>query len=391
MKVSADTSLGIPPGGAIILGRLDGIPLDVGLGTAFEVGSWIMLVGMTKLEAPSVPILLCDWTGVGFGEGVTGMGMVAESMEGTLLEAAEMTGVADAVALPDVDAGASEAGMLAEELPGCVGVGETPLPTEPDGTALALGVIPEGSTDAEGVTLGVIPLRVSLGIGAEGLMLAEGVGTAPDPEPDGRTPEVMLDKMPETMLLAGGRETGAEADGKGVSEIRLDTMLGTTDEGKSETAEESKLETSETNEDTRGGSTPDGVGVGDGVVGAVGPAEPEGGRTPETSDTKEDRIDGRSSRPELADAASEVGIAPELARVMEGVGVAPVPNAVVIPTTIPPEDGWTDTTGSLLGETTPLVGETMLLGRTPVEPTCCGLGVGSGSLTSEDRRPPTKP
>jgi hypothetical protein len=56
MKLSAETSVGTPPGGAIILGKEDGIPLDVGLGTAFDVGSMMILVPTIMLVALSNPI-----------------------------------------------------------------------------------------------------------------------------------------------------------------------------------------------------------------------------------------------------------------------------------------------------------------------------------------------
>lgn len=79
-----------------------------------------------------------------------------------------------------------------------------------------------------------------------------------------------------------------------------------------------------------------------------------------------------------------------------GVGVAsPVPNAVVIPTTIP-EVGSGKTIGSSEAGAAPLVGRTTLLGTPPVEPTTgsgegsgVGVGVGSGARGAriEERRP----
>jgi hypothetical protein len=244
----------------------------------------------------------------------------------------------------------------------------------------------------------VVGMRVSLGIGRERLAVSEGVGTVPDPvgrrpeeavgstpdgmmleepvgstpdgmrleepvgntpdgrrleipvgsTPDGRRletpvgstpeemrPDEMSDAMLDARLLTGGR--GTDAVPVGSSETKLDTMLGRTDPG----TPDNRLETSETNEETKGGRTPDGAAdgaaVGEGEMGAVGPADPEG-RTPETSETSEDKTDGRLSSPEDA-TASDVGIAPELNTGLEALSTgAPVPRAVVIPTTIPPED-----------------------------------------------------
>jgi hypothetical protein len=39
MKLSCETSLGTPPGGAIILGKLEGMPLLVAVGEAMVEGS----------------------------------------------------------------------------------------------------------------------------------------------------------------------------------------------------------------------------------------------------------------------------------------------------------------------------------------------------------------
>ena len=263
---------------------------------------------------------------------------------------------------------------------------------------------------------------VSLGIGRVRLAVSEGVGTLPDPvgrrpeeavgstpdgmrleepvdntpdgrrlempvgrrleipvgsTPDGMRPDETSDAMLDARLLAGGR--GADAVPVGSSETKLDTMLGRTDPG----TPDNRLETSETKEETRGGRTPDGAAVGEGELGAVGPAVPEG-RTPETSETSEDKTDGRFKSPEDA-AASEVGIAPELNTGVEALDAgAPVPSAVVIPTTIPPEDAWTDEGSWLDGDAGAGVGcNRPLVGRRPVEPT-------TGSRTDESR-PPTSP
>lgn len=232
----------------------------------------------------------------------------------------------------------------------------------PDELWLAAGGVKPEETSV------LVSVGVSLGIGRVRLAVSEGVGTLPDPvgrrpeeavgstpdgmrleepvgktpdgrrlempvgsTPDGSRPDETSDAMLDARLLAGGR--GADAVPVGSSETKLDTMLGRTDPG----TPDNRLETSETNEETRGGRTPDGAAVGEGEIGAVGPAVPEG-RTPETSETSEDKTEGRLRSPEDA-TASEVGIAPELNTGLEALSTgAPVPRAVVIPTTIPPED-----------------------------------------------------
>jgi hypothetical protein len=60
MKLSGPYEETTPPGGAIILGRDEGIPLAVELGAALEVVSMMMLVPTTILVALSVPVGLCD-------------------------------------------------------------------------------------------------------------------------------------------------------------------------------------------------------------------------------------------------------------------------------------------------------------------------------------------
>jgi hypothetical protein len=330
-----------------------------------------------------------------------------------------------------VDAETSDAGTLDSSGEGVAeGTEETPLPTDPDdgttpeivslatggvladGVTIGIELSPDGVTDPDGVIPadgviepdGVIPAdgvtsegvgtRVSLGIG--GLMLAladsdaedtapEGVGTTSEvlgTTPDGvgtTTPVEKSDKMLEMTLLAGGR--GIDPVGVGTSESKLDTMLGTTDPGRSDAPDGRRLEMSESSEETIGGSTPDAVGSGDGVTGAVGPVVPEG-RTPDTSETREDSMEGKSSGPE-ADATSEVGIAPELNGGLVGVGDGtPVPSAVVMPTTMPLEDD--DATGrSLNSDAGPGVGSTTLLGTPPVEP-ISGLGVGCKGSSNDE-------
>jgi len=58
MKSSADIVFGTPPGGAIILGREDGIPLALAVADTAALGlaSWMMLEPTTMLVALSDPV-----------------------------------------------------------------------------------------------------------------------------------------------------------------------------------------------------------------------------------------------------------------------------------------------------------------------------------------------
>jgi hypothetical protein len=82
MKVFSGISVGTPPGGAIILGSSDGITLAVGLGVGFVDASITRLVPMMTAVALSVAVAVRDTTGVPLlvGMGMTGIGMVAESL-----------------------------------------------------------------------------------------------------------------------------------------------------------------------------------------------------------------------------------------------------------------------------------------------------------------------
>lgn len=336
------------------------MPLEVGLGVDAVDGSMIMLVPITREVALSVAVADCETTGAGLlvVVAMVGMEMVAESL---LLGIAEADGVTDGVGasltvvlievggvrlmlLKIADAldegGCSEAGTERDPLGEGVGAGDTEEPMEPVGPALPDGRIPELR---EGTTL-----RVSDGVGRtpeEGARDGNSpedtapVGTTPE---DGRMPEGSAsDGSREGRLLGGAIETGA---------------VGPTDGGTSETAEERKPGRSEMTEDTTGGRIPDGTADGAGV-GAVPPRRPLEGRMPGNSDTIEDRTGGRSSRPELAGPVSEVGIAPELNAGAVGVGTSPVPNAVVMPMTMPEAGSermgcGSDTAGALVGSTT---------------------------------------
>lgn len=68
---------GTPPGGAIILGKLDGMVLAVGLadGVGMEEASTMMLVPTTKVVALSVAVAVRDTIGATLlmEDGLTGM------------------------------------------------------------------------------------------------------------------------------------------------------------------------------------------------------------------------------------------------------------------------------------------------------------------------------
>jgi hypothetical protein len=133
---------------------------------------------------------------------------------------------------------------------------------------------------------------------------------------------------------------------------------------------------------TSGGRMPEAEGEGVIEAGAVGLATPElgmmpdGSRVPEgstplASETTEDRIEDRLGRPALPEEPSEVGIAPDADA--DGVAEDPVPNAVVIPTTIPLEEGvgWLRSDESSPPTRPALaddVGVTIVSGRPPVDP-----------------------
>jgi hypothetical protein len=172
----------------------------------------------------------------------------------------------------------------------------------------------------------------------------------------------------------------------------LDTALGTADTGRSETTDDSKLESSGISEETAGGRMPDALAEGT-EVGAVDARPLLVGKTPGSSDTIDERRLGTSRIPELVAAVSEVGIAPELrigdVGVADAVGTpdSPVPRAVVIPITMP-DVGRRGC--PLEAEATPLIGRTTLLGIPPVLPIFDAV-VGDAGPRSDDKRPPIRP
>jgi hypothetical protein len=82
MKVFWDIAGGTPPGGAIILGKLEGMVLAVGLadGVGIEEASTMMLVPTTREVALSVAVAVRDAIGDALlvGDGLTGMTMEAD-------------------------------------------------------------------------------------------------------------------------------------------------------------------------------------------------------------------------------------------------------------------------------------------------------------------------
>ena len=207
-------------------------------------------------------------------EGVVGMGIVAWSLLEAWLEimgvgASEIVALLDAIGagvgvlgIPEETTGDSEAGivMLPEETG--LGVGTAPVGTvpdegtTPDGVAMAEGVaagadgVATGEDGTTRVSLGTMVGMEDTGVGTapDGIgVTPEGVGTMPDGvgTAEGLTPEEISVKMLEAMLATGGITMGPLADGTGT---RLETMLGITETGRSETADESRLEMSTTKE-----------------------------------------------------------------------------------------------------------------------------------------------
>ena len=303
-----------------------------------------------------------------------------------------------------------DAGMLRDSLGEMVALDDTPVPTRvDDGTmpeetsvpdSVKVGRTPE-EADREALAEGVT-LSVSVGIGAERLTELDTV--AEGKTPDDRRPDEKSDAMLDAMLLRSEVGTGRGTDAVGKMEAveradsaldsRLDTILGRAEPvGRSETADDKRLESSEITDGTTDGTMPEADG--DAVIvadmGAVGSMDPELGIMPvgnklpvgKASETTEDRNEGRSS-PELADTPSEVGIAPDSEAWFVGVadaGADSVPSAVVIPMTIPLE-------GRPLEGRTP-VGITPLLGRTPES--TAEVGVGSAVPRREESKEPTNP
>lgn len=319
---------GTPPGGAIILGKLDGMVLAVGLadGVGMEEASTMMLVPTTKVVALSVAVAVRDAIGAKLltEDGLTGM---MSEAEGVLVGEGVGTGVSDAgtgvettgaedtepvpavgvgrslsVALVEVcgisvgaallaepvgspDDTSSDAGTLKDWLlTGGVIVGDADVPTAP----VPDGVIPEAGdvTLAGAEAVGVRPVEERTSevgtpdeTGVEAGTGTDPVGTVPE---EGNTPE-------------DGRISDAklEAETVGTTVGSLVGMPVPTDEASEEMIVGRRL-----------GSE---VGTG---VGAVEARPVPEGRIPDTSG-RMDELTNWSGCTELVAAASEVGMGPE--------------------------------------------------------------------------------
>lgn len=209
-------------------------------------------------------------------DGIVGIGIEADST------ALEVTGGVETVAFPEagglteagnpdetLEGGTSEAGTLTGWLTEAGGVGEPEVPIVPeDGRMPTLGV---------GVALGVAGGRTLM------LAVSEGVGTTPD---DGGTDGAWLE-----------RGTGADPLGKvSPPEMMLDRIVGRADGG-----------TSEIKDERIGGMMPDAE-----ALGCVSPRSMLDGKTPGSSETRDDKREGSPSTSVLTGVPSEVGIASEL-------------------------------------------------------------------------------
>jgi hypothetical protein len=306
-----------------------------------------------------------------------------------------------------------EDGMLRDSLAEMVALDDAPVPigieaddeTTPEEAAVPLDKVKVGKMPEEAdkeALAEMVALSVPVGRGAERLTEPETV--AEGKMPDDRRPDENSDATLDAMLLSSEVGTGrgidavgwleaviAEESADSALDTKLDTTLGRADPvGRSETADDRRLESSEITDGTREGRIPDTDG--DGVIVAdplaVGLTDPElgiipvgnsvsDGSTPVTSETTEERIEGRLTSPELAETPSDVGIAPDGEAWLVGVADAEsVPSAVVRPIVIPPDDA-------------PPVGSTMLLGRIPVP--MVGVAVASTLPKIDDNKEPTRP
>jgi hypothetical protein len=241
MKLFCGISGGTPPGGAIILGRFEGMVLTVGLGVGIVEASTMMLVPTMREVALSVAVGVREKTGgallvvvgragmimeaeslfvdVGVGVSEVGNGVDTGADDGAtepvlnnevgaslsvVLPALEGLKVAEALvreAVEVADEGSSEAGTLRDWLPEEVGIGDADVPTEPvpEGVMPELAE-PEGKTLPESVGEGVM-LAVAEGVGTT---LEEGASEAGTPDED-TTSEVVVDTAPDGKSPEEGR------------------------------------------------------------------------------------------------------------------------------------------------------------------------------------------
>lgn len=363
MKLSSGTVGGTPSGGAIIFGSDDGMELNVALGEGMVLGSLMMLVPTMKLVLLSVAVATRDTTGVGVPDGIVGIAMVGVSL-GRDVTASVMVAFVGVCALTVMlpggadtvtEDGPSDAGTLSGGAVETVATGGAEVPTTPvDGsTPLTVGVATGGVTvrGADGDCVGSPEGTNSEdGISPEEIRASE----------EGRTGGTELIGMGAELMGIGAElmgmgaelmRIGADAVGKRVSTPgrTLDRAVGNGVGPTSETTEDRMLGRSGTSVERIGGRIPDKEGVGV-TTGAVGPRSVPEGKMPFTSETTEDKIGGRLSRPELAGNSSEVGIGAEVTIGAVGVGRrSPVPSAVVSPTTIP--ELMSERRGSAVGDT----------------------------------------
>jgi hypothetical protein len=373
---------------SVVIGRMEWI------GVAVDVGDGVIGVGLAELIVDEVTMGVAD----AVVDGTTdddGIERVADSLavafsdeEG---ERVALLGTPD----EEVEAIDSEAGMVNDPLEAVAledrpDDAAVPLEDRPDDAAVPVDRVNVGRRLDEADS---VELPVAVGVGAEMLPLAEvdSEGTIPE---DCRLEE-KSDRTLEAMLLSSdvGNGSGIEAVGRGelvaaeeradsALDKRLDTTLGRAepDKGRSDTADERMLERSEITVEARGGRIPEAEGEGVIEAGAVGLATPElgmmpdgsgvpDGSTPVTSETIDDRIEGRLRRSELAEDPSEVGIAPDA----DAVAVDAVPKAVVMPTTMPLDEGvGVPSSVESRPPTSPVpvdeVGRTTVSGMPPVDP-----------------------
>lgn len=322
-------------------------------------------------------------------EGATETDSVAEALTVALLESDTETEAVSEAGMDD--------GMLRDSLGVTVALDETPVPD-----AVPDGRIPEETSEPDKVKVGRRPEEADAEALAEGVTLPVPVGRGDDrliePDtvaegriPDDKRPDENSEAMLDAMLLSSevGMGRGIDAVGKidavESADSALETRLDNTPEavGRSETADDKRLESSEITDGTTDGRIPeaDGDGVMEADAGAVGLIAPELGVTPvgRTSETTDDKNEGRfSPEPEeLAETPSEVGIAPDSEASLVGVADS-VLSAVVMPMMIPLP----------LEERAP-VGTTPLLGRMP--DSRAEVGVGSELPRREDKSEPTMP
>jgi hypothetical protein len=412
------TSEGIPSGGWI----QGATPLAIAVWDAVlkVEGSKTMLEGTTKVVALSLEMGTRETGGRVFEGGAVTIGALVSTAELVVV-----SGTCEAVVMVETTESlvilVSETGMVGS----LDGEGLLVTPVTPE--FVMADVVTPVSVGAEdvvtAVSVGAEDVVTAVSVGAEDVVTAVSVGSGlevstpvPLADPEGVIPEVVTTSVgvevgtsvePERDVSDVGIEMIVSVVAVG-RDVKMPVPVGSTDvavgsERMLDTSEmmlEITLETSGRERVSLGrrvGSL-EGSDVGMPVtVGAVGPivesltpeavevgsvglrievtSETTEERTDDTSDTTEERSDDTPGRSSVSLTVSEVGIAPELVIVGVAIAlVAPVPNAVVMPTTIPlvgkdsgiPEE-----------ELMSLDGSTTLLGIPPTEPVPVAEGVSS--------------